>query len=223
MKNSQNICIFGNGQRWNEAINQITKEDFVIGVDVAAFYLLELGIAPDVAIGDFDSVTPSQMKTINEDSKEIITCKPHPKYQTDMEQAIDYAIELNPQSINLFWSTGGRFDQTLANFYLLEKLAQKNIQGNIVDQQNRIRIINHRVTLIPSTYKYVSLLPITASAEVSLTGFLYDVTHQKIKRGQTLGISNEIKASQARIEVHQGSVAIIQSRDGIIGATGGVA
>ena len=43
---------------------------FIIGVDRGAFHLLKRGISPDLAIGDFDSVTPEEYDAVSQATRE---------------------------------------------------------------------------------------------------------------------------------------------------------
>lgn len=48
------------------------KASFVIGVDRGALTLVEHGICPDIAIGDFDSVTESEFAKIKDSALELV-------------------------------------------------------------------------------------------------------------------------------------------------------
>ena len=62
--------IFSGGNLGSWALKKIAPGDFLLGVDRGAYFLIENGISPDMAIGDFDSVTHSQLARIKEESKE---------------------------------------------------------------------------------------------------------------------------------------------------------
>jgi thiamine pyrophosphokinase len=63
------------------------------------------------------------------------------------------------------------------------------------------------------TYRYFSLLPMTDEISVSILGCAYPLKHTTIRRGVSLGISNEIISEKAEIVVHKGITLIIRSYD----------
>ena len=51
----------------NYSVNKVYKQDddeFIIGVDSGCMHLLKSNIIPDLGIGDFDSVSETEYKTI---------------------------------------------------------------------------------------------------------------------------------------------------------------
>ena len=94
--------------------------DIWVGVDHGVLVLLEHDIMPNLALGDFDSVTSEELKMIQEKLPEV-SLFPAEKDETDLELAIDWAIRQKPSNIYIFGATGGRMDHFLANIQLLQK------------------------------------------------------------------------------------------------------
>ena len=213
MKHTNIIAIIGGGRLSKRFLQEIIKSNYVIGVDRGAYWLITNSAIPNIAIGDFDSVSSKELEEIKKRVKTIIKY-PLEKDATDMELAAQHAISLHPKEVVMYGATGRRLDHTVGNIHLLERLLEKGISGVIRDSNNEVRITSGKITIgKDARYGYVSLLPITETVEVTLIGFLYDVSHALIRRGQTLGISNEIRAEKATIEVHQGKALVIGSRD----------
>ena len=78
------------------------------GVDRA----LALGLRVDLAIGDFDSVTPAGLAAA-EAAGARVERHPAAKDATDLELALDAAIALGPARIVVVGSDGGRLDHLL--------------------------------------------------------------------------------------------------------------
>ncbi|HLD24943.1 MAG TPA: thiamine diphosphokinase [Patescibacteria group bacterium] len=196
-----------------EKPKRIPKADFFIGVDRGALWLLRQGIVPDIAVGDFDSVTNPEKKFIHDRTKKYIEF-PQEKDETDLELAIDEAIRLKPNEVCIYGALGKRFDHGLTAIGMLLKLESHNIYGEIVDNFNKINIVRHQFTLTKDKkYPYVSIIPLDASAIVSLKGFMYNVSKKIFSQYSSLGISNEIPGKSATIFVHQGKALVILSRD----------
>lgn len=211
MKSQKRIIIFGCGEQWGGATDELQKDDLVIGVDAGAYSLLQSGVVPAVAIGDFDSVTKSQMEEIRQKIKQVFIYATE-KDETDLELALNYALTKNPQQIILYWVTGKRLDHFLGALFLLEKTT---IPINIRNAQNDIQLVAKEFQPTNSDFKYISIIPVTETATVSLSGFLYPVDQKILKRSETIGISNEITRSGAKVTVQAGKVLVVQSRDQI--------
>lgn len=200
------IFIFGSGKLHKKFLREIQKDDYVIGVDRAAYWLIRQGRVPDIAIGDFDSTTKKELKLIK---KSIRSVKQYPgeKDRTDMELAIRYAASLAPSEVFIFGATGTRLDHMLATLHLLDKHI-------LIDNKNRIRLIGRGKTIIEkASYRYISVLPYTKSITVSLTGFKYNLAKKKVQKGSSLGISNELTGDKGTIHVFSGTAWVIESND----------
>ena len=63
-KHTHRVIIVSNGNLDKQILKEIDRGDYVIGVDRAAFWLIAHGVAPDVAVGDFDSTTKIELHQI---------------------------------------------------------------------------------------------------------------------------------------------------------------
>ena len=92
--------------------------DLFIGVDRGSLFLIEQGICPDLAVGDFDSVSEKELALIYSQSKEVLQAQPE-KDDTDLELAVKAVFARYPQAqLTIFGAFGGRLDHTLANIFL---------------------------------------------------------------------------------------------------------
>lgn len=208
-----NIAIVANGQLDESLLPVIRQADYSIGVDRAAYWLLQHKATPDIAVGDFDSTSPTELSVIK-NQVETIQEPAHPKDKTDLEMAVHHAISLKPKQVVMYGATGSRIDQTLGAINLLEQFLKANIQARMRDSHNEIFLLRSAQTIAQSpTYKYFSVLAHTQKTVVSIRGALYPLNTYTLHRDVSLGISNEITAAKATITVHSGIAVIIQSRD----------
>jgi thiamine pyrophosphokinase len=211
----QRILIYSGGALGVWALEETRPEDVYVGADSGALFLLQQGIKPDIAIGDFDSVDEAELAFIQLHSKQLLSCDPVMKDLTDTDMAFSWALDQNPQEIIMFGALGTRFDHALANIHLLIKALNKPTVCTIIDSHNRIRLINQSVT-IERTYRFshVSLLPFTAQVTgISLHGFQYPLHEATLAIGQSLGISNRIVEPFGHIQIRQGNLLVIESKD----------
>ncbi|TMU87829.1 thiamine diphosphokinase [Bacillus sp. BHET2] len=188
-----------------------------IGVDRGVYTLLEQKIAPMVAFGDFDSVNEKEWKQIQESVQEVNRYLPE-KDETDLELALNWAIDQNPDKITIFGATGGRLDHFMGNLQLLmmPSLLETDIIVEIIDVQNRLYLAKsgeHRVEKTPEL-NYISFVPVTGIVEgITLSGFKYPLKNRNISRGSTLCISNELIQSSGTFSFSNGILMVIRSSD----------
>ena len=230
MENAMDYALIVTGGRVNidfirEYIRTLSY-DKVFAVDKGLEAVDKLEITPDVIIGDFDSVKRSILDKYNEKiaSKSIDTVKiEHPtmKDDSDTELAVKNAIDSGAKKITIIGATGSRMDHVLANLSLLIKMSEAGIEGDIVDETNRIRLLSSRsgrneivIEKENQFGKYVSLIPIEKAVyHVTMEGMLYPLYDSTLMWGNSLTISNEINEKTARIRVGDGTVLLIESRD----------
>jgi thiamine pyrophosphokinase len=207
------VVIFANGILRTDYLKELQDNDFIIGVDRAAYWLLINSIISNVAIGDFDSTSSEEFLIIKKRIKNIIPFSPEKDF-TDLELALNHAITLPPREVILYGAIGFRMDHTLVNIQLLYKCLKSGIPARIIDDRNEIQIVDKKLELTrDDKYRYLSILPLNNFIEITLNGFVYDISHKKISLGETIGISNEFNNSKATIIVSQGAAVVIRSRD----------
>jgi thiamine pyrophosphokinase len=210
--------VAGGPERYIPELNIYRGENVKwIGVDRGVYTLLKHNIEPHTAFGDFDSVNEEEWKLIQEKVHEVNRFKPE-KDETDLELALNRAIDLNPERIKIFGATGGRLDHFMGNLQLLmtPRLLQGDIDVEIIDVQNRLYLAEpgeHSVDKSPELH-YISFVPVTESVEgITLTGFKYPLKNRNISRGSTLCISNELIQSSGTFSFSNGILMVIRSND----------
>lgn len=214
MTSTNRVLIFTGGQIDPSLLNEIRQDDIIIGADRGALFLINHGITPDLAVGDFDSVSEEELTVIRTHSKETISCDAVNKDLTDTELAIDLAIDKQPAEIVMIGALGSRFDHTLANVHMLLRAMHHQISASIIDQNNYVTLTGSSCTVENRGFKYVSLLPLTPEVTgINLEGFMYPLEDATLKIGQSLGISNRLVASEGKVRIESGFLLIIQSKD----------
>jgi thiamine pyrophosphokinase len=211
---TKRVFIFAGGNIDEHLLEEICEEDFIIGADRGALFLVEHNIEPNLAIGDFDSVTEQEMQKIKAHSIEMMTCDAINKDLTDTELAYELAVEKQPKEIILVGATGTRLDQTFANIQMMSKGLQHQIKTFIVDKNNYITLIGSSCTVEARGFSYVSLLPLTPQVTgITLEGFMYPLDQATLKMGHSLGVSNKLLGQSGTVHIDSGLLLIIQSKD----------
>lgn len=210
------IVIASGGELGGWAISEIRKNDFLIGADKGAIFLVENGLVPDLAIGDFDSVSASEKRYIQQVSRRFEDCDPVLKDYTDTEMAVERALAAAPPEIVLLGVLGTRFDHSLANIQLMVKCWERGVPCRIIDRHNELILTGPGTLLLryKSRFSQVSLLPLTREVSgITLTGFRYPLADATLHMGQSLGVSNVLEEPVGHIEVGEGLLLVIQSID----------
>jgi thiamine pyrophosphokinase len=192
------------------------KYDCMIAADSGMNFLHRNGLVPDVIAGDFDSVENESLAYFQGlNSVQVIKLNPM-KDDTDTEFVIREAIRRGASEISVLGATGTRLDHVLANVNLLGIGIEEGIEIELIDEHNRIRMIDDSLTIEKAEQfgSFVSILPVKGDAKgVTLQGMKYPLDNVDIASFSSLGVSNEILEATATISLTQGYLLIIESQD----------
>lgn len=211
------LLITGGSLSEKFALEYIDKNsfDYIIAVDAGLGFFYHNKLRPDHIVGDFDSANTEIVKYFSETDIPLEKHKPE-KDATDTELALELAIELGSTEIHILGATGRRIDHLLGNIRILGMAMEKGILCYIIDENNRLRLIDGRTEIKRSEQYgyYVSILPFTSSIEgISLKGFKYPLDNYTMQGYNALGVSNEIVDETAVITIGSGVAILIESRD----------
>ena len=191
-----------------EFLKESVREcDFIICADLGLEYARNAGITADIAVGDFDS------GAVLDNSKKIVRL-PSEKDDTDTLSAARLAVENKATQVILLCCTGTRFDHTYANLFVLDFLRKSGVDACVIDEHNKIFLLENGVIDIKKERKYLSVLPFCSQAEgVSISGVKYPLENATLGSDFPRGVSNEIIDAVAKISVNRGTLAVILSDD----------
>ncbi|MEC1678744.1 thiamine diphosphokinase [Bacillus mojavensis] len=186
-----------------------------VGVDKGTVTLLNAGIIPDEAFGDFDSITEHERRQIEKAAPALHVYQAE-KDQTDLDLALDWALDKQPDMIQIFGITGGRADHFLGNIQLLYRGVKTTSKIKLIDKQNDIQMFSpgEYSLLIDQNKRYISFIPFTEEVdELTLIGFKYPLNKCHITLGSTLCISNELIHSRGTFSFAKGILIMVRSTD----------
>ena len=192
-----------------EALPEVREGDFLIAADRGYDALRRAGIAPDLIMGDFDSLgyTP--------EGENVLPHSPI-KDDTDLLLAIRWAMERGWRRFVIYGALGGnRLDQTVASFQTLRFLADHGAKGRLVgDGWNVALLQNAALRFPPAASGWLSLFVSGEEARgVTLRGLKYELTDAALTCGMPLGVSNEFLGCEARIAVADGALFVLWQGD----------
>ena len=191
--------------------NNIDLDSFIIAADAGYNKLLKAGIKPDAIVADFDS---SERPDID---CEIITF-PIEKAYTDTFNSVILADERGYNDITIFFALGGRFDHSFSNILCLDYCRKNNISCTIVDDKNRVSLIN-KSKVIKKDYQNFSLFAFLEKCKgVRIKGAHYDQSFYNLEKmdielSDQFAQSNYIENETCEISVEEGTLLLIESND----------
>ena len=193
------------------------KPDYLIAADRGLDVLLQTEYRPDLLLGDFDSTRLRDPRKLCGPGTECLVYPPE-KDLSDLELALNLAVERKSTHISILGAAGGRMDHFLANLLDLQIPLLAGIPAEIEDEQNRICLRDRSFEMFKENCfgKYISLLSLHQEmAQVSLRGFKYSGEGICLRRsGASYGISNEIVDRKAEVEFQNAVLVVVESKDG---------
>ncbi|WP_051544822.1 thiamine diphosphokinase [Butyrivibrio sp. MC2021] len=196
----------------------IGEEDMVIACDAGFIYAEQLGILPDLIVGDFDSMSEAgalamrSLREISESDPDRIVKLNVKKDDTDTLMAVKIALSKGYRKFMLYGSLGGqRMDHSIANLQTLLFIKHNGGTGYIIEE-NRIVLIaeNETVRFHRGNSGMISIFSVSeVSKGVTIRGLMYSLEDGELRNDFPLGVSNEfIIDEEAEITVREGTLLI---------------
>jgi thiamine pyrophosphokinase len=188
----------------------LTRDDLRIGVDGGTEIWLKAGLAPHLAVGDWDSLR----------SRAMLDSVPHLTYskekdESDLFLAARAAMDLGARSLICVGVTGGRPDHQLASMYDLSRIASGQL-GKVravatIGPEGVTHFLSKRIPAWTEKLKVgqtVSLLALGGAAKgVSAHGFKHALKNASLPCS-SLGLSNVVKTSSVKVELKSGNLIV---------------
>lgn len=205
------VLILANGE-WGATTrlaSLVDRVDRVIATDGAWAKADTAGIHVDCVVGDLDSLSPEQRTALLESDVEV-QIHSREKDFTDLELAVDSALELSARRMILFGAFGGRIDHTLANLLMLEKAVAQGVEVELIADEETAWLIQDGLTLpLGRAGDRVSLIPLSGTVVLRTDGLQYRLNDEPLVRASAHGVSNVIESLPVRIEVSSGTLLVV--------------
>lgn len=189
---------------------------YIIGVDKGLEFLYHNKIEPSYIVGDFDSIDDEIMNYYRSETDIPIREYNPIKDATDTEIALRLAITLGSTEIIILGATGGRIDHLWANVQCLSIAAKANVSAYILDERNKIFVIDKpwKLKKEKAYGKYLSVFSLDGEVfEFSLKGTKWPLAHHTLKPYDSLTVSNQYRNDVVEIDFLSGTLAIMETRD----------
>ena len=187
-------------------LGELARPQIVVAADSGADVARSLGLAPDVIVGDFDSVTPAGAAAAGAQRR-----FPTAKDATDLALALAEALGRGAASLTVVGGAGGRLDHLLANVAVL---AAEDLAGVHVDAligPARLWVVRRSRTISGALGRIVTLLAHGGSATgVRTTGLRWALEGETLEAGSSRGVSNVFTAPEATVTLESGVILAVR-------------
>jgi thiamine pyrophosphokinase len=182
----------------------------VIAADGGLERARELGLQVTIAVGDFDSASPETVSAA-EASGTRVERHPAAKDATDLELALDRALELRPERIVVLAVVGDRLDHLFSTFQLLASPRYAAVELDADISLAQVHVIRRERTLSGRPGEVLSLFAVHGPAEgVRTEGLAYPLDGETLEPGSSRGVSNVFVQETARIRVERGALLAVR-------------
>ncbi len=183
----------------------------VVAADSGVAQCHALGWTVDVAVGDFDSLDPVLVDRLDHLASDVRRYAVD-KDATDLELALEVAVESAPARVLVAGLEGGRPDHALANLLVAAADRFAAVEIELVLEHGRAWVVRERLTGIWPASAVLSVVPVHGDATVSIAGVHWPLDRTLLAAGSTRGVSNEAAGGPVELTVHAGTVLCITPR-----------
>ena len=180
---------------------------YIICADRGVVYAKQLGITPDLIVGDFDS-----LGFVPEEDCDVLAFKPE-KDDTDLMIAVKQALSKGKKHLCIYAALGGRLDHTFASIQTLSFALDNGAQAELVSQSEFVTLLDageysfkNKIGRSLSLFSYSETV-----SGLTIKGAKYTLENAQINSSFPIGISNEITSDKASVSFEKGRLLVICS------------
>jgi len=193
-------------------IGNLPSPALVIAADSGLALAEPLGLTVDLVVGDMDSVDPELLANAQAAGVPVERHDPN-KDASDLELAMDAALQRGATQMVVVGGAGGRIDHLLANAALLGNDRFAAAQVTWLTDQALATVVRRQAVLSGSPGDVVTLLALGGPARgITSSGLVWPLDGETLEPGSTRGLSNEMTGPNATVEVGEGALLAIQPR-----------
>ena len=208
---SVRALVFAGGDALPPGVAHVLPEHaLVLAADSGIDHAHALGRRVGVAIGDFDSVTPDGLERAEREGARI---ERHPtdKDATDLDLALAAAVAHGIRRVTVVGGHGGRLDHLLGNLALLAAPTSARLELDAWMGSAHVTVVRTRAALAGTAGSIVSLFAMHGPARgVTTHGLRFPLHDAVLEPGSTLGLSNEVVATDAAVALTTGVLLAVQ-------------
>ena len=192
-----------------EMLGSLPDPALVIAADSGIEQAAKLGLKVDLAVGDFDSVSPDALQEAVAAGAQV---ERHPvsKDRTDLEIALEAAVRAGARQVVIVGGEGGRLDHFLANALLVAspEFSDQDIEWRA--GMARVVVVRRRAEMSGRPGDLLTLLAVGGPARrVRTEGLRYPLRDEDLLPGSSRGVSNELTGPVAIVSLESGTLLAV--------------
>lgn len=182
--------------------------DLVIAADKGYDTATELGMTPDITVGDFDSRGSAP------DAENLVTLEVR-KDDTDVGHAVELGFEKGYNDFVVYGAVGGLLDHTLANIVIAHDIAHRGGKALFIGDEFCFTVIKDSAYPLPKRDEgRISVFALSDTARrVDIIGLSYEAESIDLPRTSHMGVSNAFVGKPSRVSVGDGALLIVYQSD----------
>lgn len=209
------VVVVAGGEADRRDAAELAGAELVIAADGGAHWLDNLGVPPDLVVGDLDSADPQLIARL-EAAGVPVERHPVAKDASDAELAVARAMEAGADEVVILGGIGGeRIDHELANLLLLADPRWRGRGLRLVRGGMTARAVvgGEELELAGLPGDLVTLLPLGGDAiGVRTDGLAYRLSGETLAAGGTRGLSNQVAGPGASVRLEAGTLLVIETQ-----------
>lgn len=209
-------CLIVSGGEFCPLEKTSNQFDYIIACDKGFEYCINLGLKPNIVLGDFDSISTDfkeHLTKINDCNDMQIQSFPPEKDDTDTMLAVKTALSKNYNDITILCGFGNRLDHAYANIQTAAYIVQNGGKAKIIGSSDILYAFQNCTQFFPKKDNHsLSVFSYTEKCtNVCISGAKYNLENAELKNTFPLGVSNEWKEEKVQISTGEGILIVIQS------------
>ncbi|MDX1689779.1 MAG: thiamine diphosphokinase [Acidimicrobiia bacterium] len=207
----QPVVIVAGGDAAPASVAEALPADaFVIAADSGLHTANDLGLRPDLVVGDLDSADPAAIAAARDAGVPVET-HPADKDATDLELALEAAADrgLGP-AVVIGGASLDRIDHFIANALLMAADRFATLEPTWLVKGREVHVVRSEATIRGTEGDIVTLLPVGGPARgVRTKGLRWALDDETLEAGSTRGVSNVLERPEATVSVESGVLIAI--------------
>lgn len=207
--------IFANGviEDYSTMRAVLPRAHYIIAADGGLKHIRNLGLSPDLVMGDLDSITSQDRQWLNDQKAQVFEFSEE-KDETDLELALLEVLKRKFNKIRILGATGGRTDQTLANIFLLLLSDKEEKDIKMDDGREEIFLIKKKSVIRGYPGDIISLIPLLGMVKgVKTAGLQYPLSGETLYPEKSRGVSNTMCSKKASVQIEEGTLLCVHTRN----------
>lgn len=204
MMNDMQRCFIFGALPVNELSEKPQKGDLIIAADKGYDRVIDLGLTPDLVVGDFDSLGDAPQ------ADNVVRLNVR-KDDTDVGHAVELGFERGYSDFVVYGAVGGLLDHTLANAAIAHDIAARDGRALFIGEEYSFTVIHDSTLELPVRESgRISVFALGGTAcGVTIKGLSYELEDYDLPCTSHIGVSNAFIGMQAAISVKNGDLLIV--------------